>query len=91
MSEGQVPITPQDIIEWEDVDFEERKEFWNEYKLKDGTTLKVRLILIGVKRLRKCAPDGNPIYVINSNNVVRVFDVPKELKQRPKESTFKPV
>jgi len=59
--------------------------------LKDGTTLKVRLILIGVKRLRKCAPDGNPIYVINSNNVVRVFDVPKELKQRPKESTFKPV
>ena len=91
MSEGQVPITPQDIIEGEDVDFEERKEFWNEYKLKDGTTLKVRLILIGVKRLRKCAPDGNPIYVINSNNVVRVFDVPKELKQRPKESTFKPV
>ncbi len=91
MSEGQVPITPQDIIDGEDVDFEERKEFWNEYKLKDGTAIKVRLILIGVKRLRKYAPDGNPIYIINSNNVLRVFDVPKELKQKPRESTFRPV
>jgi len=91
MSEGQVPITPQDIIDGEDVDFEERKEFWNEYKLKDGTTIKVRLILIGVKRLKKYAPDGNPIYIINSNNVLRVFDVPKELKQKPRESSFKPV
>jgi hypothetical protein len=31
MSEGQVQITPQDLI-----DFEEKKEFWNEYTLKDG-------------------------------------------------------
>jgi hypothetical protein len=88
---GEAQITPQDIVEGEDVDFEEKKEFWNEYKLKDGTTLKVRLILIGVKRLKKYAPDGNPIYIINSNNVLRVFDVPKELKHKPKEPTFKPV
>jgi len=91
MGETQVQITPQDLIEGEEIDFEEKKEFWNEYKLKDGTTLKVRLILIGVKRLKKFAADGNPIYIINSNNVVRVFDVPKELKQKPKESSFKPV
>jgi hypothetical protein len=88
---GEAQITPQDIVEGEDVDFEEKKEFWNEYKLRDGTTLKVRLILIGVKRLKKYAPDGNPIYIINSNNVLRVFDVPKELKHKPKEPTFKPV
>jgi hypothetical protein len=91
MGEPQIQITPQDIIEAEEIDFEEKKEFWNEYKLKDGTTLKVRLILIGVKRLKKFAPDGNPVYIINSNNVVRVFDVPKELKHKAKEPSLKPV
>jgi hypothetical protein len=29
--------------------------------------------------------------MINSQNVVRAVDVPKELMAKPKESTFKPV
>lgn len=57
------PITPEDIIEGEDMDFEEVEEHWNVYKLKDGTTLKVKLVLIGVKRLKKYNPDGSPIYI----------------------------
>jgi hypothetical protein len=32
-----------------------------------------------------------PIYVINSQNAVRAVNVPKELKAKPKEPTFKPV
>ena len=83
------PITQQDIVEDEDVDFEEKEEHWNVYKLKDGTTLKVKLVLVGVKRLKKHAPDGNPLYVINSQNIVRVIDVPKELKAKPPETTSK--
>jgi hypothetical protein len=73
-----VPITPEDIAEGEDVDFEEEEEHWNVYRLKDGTKLKVKLILIGVKRLKKHSPDGTPIYVINSQNVVRAVNIPKE-------------
>jgi hypothetical protein len=81
----------RDLEEAEDVDFTEEKEWWNIYKLKDGTTLKVKLVLRGVKRLKKWAADGNPMYLISSANVVRVVDVPKALKRKPKPSSFEPV
>jgi hypothetical protein len=86
-----VPLTPEDIATADDVDFEESKEFWNVYKLKDGTTLKIKLVLAGIKRLKKHNPDGTPIYIINSQNVVRAIDVPKGLIAKPKESSMKPV
>ena len=81
----------KDLMEADDIDFTEEEENWNVYKLADGTTLKVKLILRGVKRLKKWNPDGNPLYVISSTNVVRLADVPKELKAKPKPSTFEPV
>jgi len=75
----------------EDIDFTEEKEQWNEYRLADGTTLKVKFVLRGVKRLRRYEPDGTPIYVINSINVVRAVDVPPELKEKPKKSEITPI
>lgn len=78
-------ITQEDIMNAEDVDFEAIKEEWNEYKLSDGSKLKVKLVLIGVKRLKKYQPDGKPIYIINSTNVVRVVDVPEKLKGKPSQ------
>ena len=87
-----VEIKPEDLAEAEDVDFEQENEHWNTYKLKDGTTLMLKLVLLGVKRLKKWSPDGTPVYLINSQNVVRLVDVPKELKGKIiKETTFKPV
>ncbi len=74
-----------------DLDFEEEEEHWNTYKLSDGSTLKVKLVLRGVKRLKRFEPDGSPIYVINSINVVRAINIPKELKAKPKESELPPV
>ncbi len=85
------PITPEDLAQSDDIDFEEKEEHWNIYKLKDGTTLKVKLILVGIKRLKKHNPDGTPLYLINSQNVVRTVDIPKELMAKPKESSMKPV
>jgi hypothetical protein len=85
-----VQISPEDLAEAEDVDFVEEKEGWNVYRLSDGSTLKVKLVLTGVKRLKKWNPDGTPIYVINSQNIVRVVNVPKELKAKLKEPTFRP-
>ena len=74
-----------------EVDFSEEKEFWNEYKLEDGTTLKVKLVLRGVKRLTRYEPDGTPVYVINSMNVVRAVNVPPEIKDKPKKREMNPV
>ncbi len=74
-----------------DLDFEEVEENWNTYTLSDGTTIKVKLVLRGVKRLKRYEPDGTPIYVINSINVVRAVNVPQELKAKPRESEMAPV
>jgi hypothetical protein len=86
------PFSPEDIAQAENIDFEEVEEKWNIYKLKDGTTLKVKLVLMGIKRLKKHNPaDGNPIYLINAQNIVRAVDIPKELLAKLKEPSFKPV
>ncbi len=74
-----------------EIDFSEEKEFWNEYILEDGTTLKVKLVLRGVKRLSRYEPDGTPVYVINSMNVVRAVNVPTEIKAKPKKPEINPV
>jgi hypothetical protein len=74
-----------------DLDFQEVEENWNTYTLSDGTTLKVKLVLRGVKRLKNFEPDGSPIYVINTINVVRAVDIPPELKAKPKKSEMPPV
>jgi len=74
-----------------DLDFVGEEEHWNTYRLSDGTTLKVKIVLRGVKRLKGHEPDGSPIYMINSINVVRAVNVPEGLKTKPKESEMPPV
>ena len=81
----------KDLEEAEDIDFTEEKEGWNVYTLNDGTTLKIKLVLQEVKRLKKWKPDGSPIYMVKSANVVRAVNMPKELKAKPTTSSFKPV
>jgi hypothetical protein len=84
-------VLQRDLQEAADLDFTEEEEHWNVYKLSDGSTLKVKLVLRGVKRLKRYNPDGTPIYVIQSQNIVRSVNVPEKIKEKPKESTFKPV
>lgn len=92
MSASELPrITQKDLMEGEDLDFEEESEQWNTYKLSDGTKLRIKLVLREVKRLKKWKPDGTPVYMINSMNIVRTVDIPEGLRQKPKVSAFKPV
>jgi len=73
-----------DLSEGEEVDFTNEKEEWNVYKLADGTTLKVKLVLVNVVRSRdKYDPLGNPLYGITSQNVVKVLNVPEKRKRKP--------
>jgi len=73
-----------DLPEGEEVDFENEKEEWNTYKLADGSTLKVKLVLINVVRSRDNFDSlGNPLYGITSQNIVKVLNVPKKLKRKP--------
>ncbi|MFH1328765.1 MAG: hypothetical protein ABIH76_08010 [Candidatus Bathyarchaeota archaeon] len=76
---AQPPQIPKGV----DLDFETIREDWNEYKLADGTTLKVKIVLTGVQRLeQQYTPTGDPVYVVASQNVVRAVNVPPELKRK---------
>jgi hypothetical protein len=86
-----IPLTEEQINEAIDLDWTQENEFWNTYRLSDGTLLKVKVVLKGVKRLKQCLPDGNPIYTIMTDPVVRTLEVQGNLKQKPKPSNMKPV
>lgn len=62
-------------VEGEPVDFLIRKEDFNEYQLTDGKILKIKMVVTRIIRLEEeRAPDGNPIYLIQSQNVVAPID-----------------
>jgi hypothetical protein len=72
-----------DLSEGEEVDFENEKEHWNIYKLSDGTTLKVKLVLVNVVRSRdQYDALGNPIYGVTSQNVIKVMNTPEKLRRK---------
>ena len=53
------------------VDFLTRKEDFNEYQLDDGKILRIKMVVTRIIRLEgETAPDGNPVYLIQSQNVV---------------------
>lgn len=83
-------IMPEDIAQADDMDWTEENEFWNTYRLSDGTLLKVKMVLKGVKRLKKYSSDGTPIYIIMSDNVVRAMEIQGNVKLKPKPSNMKP-
>ena len=59
-------------VEGEPVDFLTRKEDFNEYQLTDGKILKIKMVVTRIIRLEEeKAPDGNPIYLIQSQKCIR--------------------
>ena len=62
-------------VEGKSVEFLTRKEDFNEYQLTDGKILKIKMVVTRIIRLEEeKAPDGNPIYLIQSQNVVAPID-----------------
>ena len=53
---------------------------WNTYKLGDGSTIKVKLVVKGARRLNRFEADGTPVYAVDSENIVRVVNAPEEFK-----------
>jgi len=53
---------------------------WSTFRLGDGSTIKVKLVVKGAKRLNKYSPDGMPVYTVDTEPMVQVVDVPDALK-----------
>jgi len=77
-------------VDAEEVDFESTAEPWATYKLADGTTLKVKVVVTKVVRFRDYDQHGDPVYQVFSNTVIRVTGVPPNLKGRPLKPPDRP-
>ena len=62
------------------VDFETLREEYNSYKLADGSTIRMKTVVTNIIRTEEFTPEGEPVYIINSQNVL-VAHVPDELKK----------
>jgi hypothetical protein len=64
-----------------EVDVLEAKETWSEYRLADGTLLRIKPVIIAVSRAPGHTPDGDPIYNMKSTLVTDVR-APQQLKNQ---------
>lgn len=65
----------------QDVEIEmlESKETWSEYRLADGTRLRIKPVMIAVFRADgQLTPDGEPVYNMKSTVVIDVRSAPSE-------------
>ena len=58
-------------FEKKDLNFEVIKESWNEYKLKDGNTLKIKPAITVINKTKSFDSHGEPIYVVHSQVLVK--------------------
>ena len=68
-------------VDAEQIEINQSSEQWNHYILEDGSILKLKSVATKVVRLKdQYDPAVNPVYFIQSNNIVAV-DSPEELKK----------
>lgn len=60
-----------EIVEATPVDINQASEYFNQYILDDGTALKLKLVATKVFRVDgRYDAEGNPIYIVQSTNVL---------------------
>jgi hypothetical protein len=71
------------VVDAVEVDVEETTERWTDVKLTDGTTLRVKMTVIGAMRaVDTYDASGQPMYNVNMAPVIAVTDVPERLKKK---------
>ena len=65
----------------QDVDVLEAKEVWSEYRLSDGTVLRIKPVMITISRMEgEHTIEGDPVYNMKST-LVTDLRAPQELKK----------
>lgn len=78
----QVPTGDGNFIEGTVMPFQTGGEHWNEYLVEDGSLVRVKLVATEIVRLDgQYDQEGNPVYVLNSTNVL-VVAAPDDLKRK---------
>ena len=77
----KIKLNDGSIVDGEQVEISSSSEQWNQYVLEDGTLLKLKPVATKVVRLvNQYDQAGNPVYLIQSNNVFSM-DCPEKLKK----------
>jgi hypothetical protein len=72
-----------EMVDATPVDINQASEYFNQYFLEDGAVLKMKLVATKIFRIDdKYDQEGNPIYFVQSTNVLSV-DSPAHLKKKP--------
>lgn len=83
MAKRKLNIPGRGPTEVEEVGFRPLGEHWNEYLLDDGTTVRMKLVVVSAYRVEgEYDMEGNPAYILNSTNVVKT-DSPDDLRRDP--------
>ena len=77
----KIPFQGEEVDATE-VEFQTRREDWNEYQLMDGSSIKMKLVVGDIFKVAgEYDDEGNPVYVVRSKNVLMVKS-PDALKKR---------
>ena len=78
----KVKIGPGQEVDATEVSYRTSGEFWNEYLTEDGSVIKVKLVVTDIVRVDGAYDiQGQPIYFVQSSNVVAV-SAPEELRKK---------
>ncbi len=75
MGQPSSPYTQEELrssIAKPDIDVENSQEVWNSYRLENGIVLKIKNVLVNVSRTKKFDSKGIPIYLVDTNAIVKV-------------------
>ena len=80
----KIQVTPGGpMADGVDVQVDESNERWSEYKLADGTTIRMKQVLTEVVRVDgQYDNEGNPTYVLKAAPVLSLVEVPDKLKRK---------
>lgn len=74
--------SPHNVTE---IEILEAKERWSEYRLADGTVLRLKPVMIAVFHNGQRTPDGDPIYNMKSTLITDVRSLATLAKPEPTE------
>ena len=84
MAERKVPVTlpTGEKGEGVEVQVEESTERWSEFKLQDGTILRIKTTIISAIRVDgQYDSQGNPMYVTNLSPMLTVVSTPDKFRR----------
>jgi len=78
-----IKITDDRTVDALEIPISESNERWCEYRLEDGSLLKIKPAVESIVRVpSEFDPEGNPIYLVKSTLSMVISDVPDRLKKQ---------